>query len=69
VHGGNFRISAPSVFRADETEFHKYAAILAATAPYKELCSRQIKKSLNPVRQLIFSVTGMFRFTTSKFLT
>lgn len=54
----DFRVTAPSVFRSDETEFHKYAAILAATAPYKDVCNKQVQKSISPVRRLLFGMSG-----------
>lgn len=54
-----FRVTAPSVFRSDETEFHKYAAILAATAPFKTMCNKQIQSSINPVRKILFSLSGV----------
>lgn len=56
----SFRVSAPSVFRADETEFHKYAAVLAATAPFKAVCNQQIKQSVGPLRQLLFKLSGTY---------
>ena len=60
AHCTSFRVSAPSVFRADETEFHKYAAVLAATAPFKAVCNQQIKQSVGPLRQLLFKLSGKF---------
>ena len=58
VQSSDFRVTAPSVFRSDETEFHKYAAILAATAPFKDVCNRQVQKSVNPIRRLLFGMSG-----------
>lgn len=51
-------IRAPCVFRADEEELHKYAAILAATEPFRLLCNTQIKKALNPIAYLFHLLAG-----------
>jgi len=61
VQSSDFRVTAPSVFRSDETEFHKYAAILAATAPFKDVCNKQVQKSVNPIRRLLFGMSGTFQ--------
>lgn len=43
------RIKALPIFRADEVEYHKYAAILAATEPIRLQCDLEIRRSLNPL--------------------
>lgn len=53
-------IRAPCVFRADEEELHKYAAILAATEPFRSLCNTQIKKAMNPIDYIIRWLSGSY---------
>jgi len=52
------RIKALPIFRADEVEYHKYAAILAATEPIRLQCDLEIKKSLNPVAYWYHKLKG-----------
>ena len=54
-------IRAPCVFRADEEELHKYAAILAATEPFRSLCNTQIKKAMNPIDFIIRWLSGSYQ--------
>lgn len=51
-------IRAPSIFRADEGDMHKYAAILAATEPFRVQCQEQVKSHLNPAGYLFQRVFG-----------
>ena len=51
-------IKAPSVFRSDEENMHKYAAILAATEPFRNLCTQQIKFAMNPLQYFIYCLKG-----------
>ena len=53
-------IRAPCVFRADEEDLHKYAAILAATEPFRSLCNTQIKKAMNPIVYTIRWLSGSY---------
>ena len=52
-------IRAPCVFRSDEEELHKYAAILAATEPFRLLCNAQIKNTMNPIAQFLHWLSGI----------
>ena len=52
-------IRAPCVFRADEEELHKYAAVLAATEPFRSLCYAQIKNAMNPFDYIIRWLSGI----------
>jgi len=52
------RIKALPIFRADEVDYHKYAAILAATEPIRIQCDLEIKKSLNPVAYWYHKLKG-----------
>jgi hypothetical protein len=52
-------IRAPSVFRADEEEMHKYSAVLAATEPFRNLCNTQIKMAISPFKYLILLLKGV----------
>lgn len=51
-------IRAPSVFRSDEADMHKYSAILAATEPFRIQCEEQIKRSANPIKFLAKRILG-----------
>ena len=44
--GSNIR--AVSIFRADESDLHKYSAVLAATEPIRVRCNNEIKRAMNP---------------------
>jgi hypothetical protein len=55
---GSVMIRAPSVFRSDEVEMHKYSAILAATEPFRIQCEEQIKKSVNPIGLAVRRMLG-----------
>ena len=41
-------IRAVSIFRADESDLHKYSAVLAATEPIRIRCDNEIKRAMNP---------------------
>lgn len=56
---GSHFIRAPSVFRSEDAEMHKYAAILAATEPFKASCVRQIMQSVGPLRRIAYLIGGM----------
>lgn len=47
--GSSFDIRAPCVFPPDDIEMHKYAAVLAATEPSRNLCSKQINAAIGPL--------------------
>lgn len=51
-------IRAPSVFRSDEVNFHKYSAVLAVTEPFRQQCQEQIKKSLSSFQYYSSIVQG-----------
>lgn len=51
-------IRAPSVFRSDEEKMHQYSAILAATEPFRNLCTQQIKFAMNPFQYFLFCMKG-----------
>lgn len=51
-------INAPCVFRADEIEMHQYAAVLAATEPFRIQCDEQIRKALNPLNYFSYWYKG-----------
>ena len=55
---GSHNIKAPSIFRADEVELHKFSAVLAATQPFNRLCTDQIRNALNPIKRLTFWLKG-----------
>lgn len=50
-----------SVFRNDEIIYHKYAAALAATEPFRIQLTQEIKESMNPLSFLIHHVKGTFK--------
>lgn len=54
------KIKALSVFRPDETDMHKYSAILAATEPFRLQCTKQIKESINPLKYLLITISGIY---------
>ena len=47
-----------SIFRPEESDYHKYAAILAATEPLRIQCDEDIKKKVNPLTLLYHSIKG-----------
>ena len=51
-------IRAPCVFRSDETELHKYSAILAATEPFRHQTEQMIKKTVSPFKYLLIKLSG-----------
>jgi len=52
------RIKPVAVFSTEETEYHKYAAVLAATEPFRLQRDLDIKKSLNPLLFWYHKVIG-----------
>jgi hypothetical protein len=52
-------MKAVTVFRADESEYHKYAAVVAATEPYRDQLVEDIKAALNPVSLLFCRIRGL----------
>ena len=62
-------IRAPSVFRYDEINYHKYSAVLAATEPFKIQCITQIKKSLGPFQLVSYWIRGNTFCTLNNSLT
>ncbi len=53
------KIRAPSVFRADEADLHKYSAVLAASEPIRQHSQEQIKNSLNPLQYFFHRLRGL----------
>lgn len=49
---------APSVFRSDEVDFHKFSAILATTEPFRQQCINDLKRLLNPLQKMSNSILG-----------
>lgn len=49
---------APSVFRSDEVEMHRYSAVLAATEPFRIQCQQQLNRALNPVKAFTGKLFG-----------
>jgi hypothetical protein len=58
VDGTTFMIRAPSVFRSDEVDMHKYAAILAATEPFRVQADEAIKGAIGPFRHMLAKMQG-----------
>lgn len=53
------RVTAVSVFKPEESDLHKYSAVLAATEPIRLRCELEIKKSLNPFSYMIYKLRGV----------
>ena len=53
------KITTVPIFRRDETELHKYSAVLAAIEPYRLQLIDEIKSSLNPISYLFHKLKGM----------
>lgn len=68
VYSNQLQIRAPSVFRYDEINYHKYSAILAATEPFKIQCIAQIKKSLGPFQLLSYWIRGFHTYLFNSFI-
>lgn len=51
-------IRAPSVFRADEVDMHKYSAVLAATEPFRYQANEAVKNAIGPLRYIILKLKG-----------
>lgn len=60
--GGFSHIKAPSIFRPEEVELHKFSAVLAATQPFNKRCTEQIKSAINPIKRLTFWLRGSETF-------
>lgn len=58
IHGDK-GFTAISIFRPDESELHKYAAVLAATEPFRLRCESEIKRAVNPMKMLFYKFRGM----------
>lgn len=52
------RIKAIAIFKPDEAEYHKYAAVLAATEPFRLQCDIEIRRSLNPIAYYFHKLKG-----------
>ena len=53
------RVTAISVFKPEESDLHKYSAVLAATEPIRLRCEYEIRKSLNPFSYVIYKLRGV----------
>ena len=53
------RVTAVSVFKPEESDLHKYSAVLAATEPIRLRCELEIRKSLNPFSYIIYKLRGV----------
>lgn len=51
-------IRAPTIFRPDEHDMHKYSAVLAATEPFRVQCEEQIRRSLSPISYAVRRLSG-----------
>lgn len=51
-------IRAPSVFRSDEADMHKYSAVLATTEPFRKQCLHELNKRLNPLQHVARLLQG-----------
>lgn len=51
-------IRAPTIFRPDEHDMHKYSAVLAATEPFRVQCEEKIRRSLSPISYAIRRLSG-----------
>lgn len=51
-------ITAVSVFRRDEVDLHKYAAVLAAIEPFRNQLKEEIRRSLNPFGYVFQKIKG-----------
>jgi hypothetical protein len=54
-------IRAPCVFHQNEVEMHKYAAVLAASEPFKMQCDDQIRAALGGFRCVVYRMRGRRR--------
>ena len=52
-------ITAISIFRPDEPELHKYSAVLAAVEPFRLRCDMEIRRAVNPLKQLFYKIRGL----------
>eukprot|EP01041_Mallomonas_annulata_P007517 gene7517-15380_t len=52
------RIKPVAVFSPEETDMHKYSAILASTEPYRLQRDSDIKKSMNPIQYWFHKIKG-----------
>lgn len=59
LQGNCSYIRAPSIFRGDEADMHKYSAVLAATEPHQIACHNSILNSVGPLKRLALWVKGM----------
>jgi hypothetical protein len=53
-------IRAPSVFRSDESDFHKFSAVVAATEPFRLQCEQHLSKVLSPFSRWKNKFTGIY---------
>jgi hypothetical protein len=53
------KITAVSIFRPEDSEMHKYSAILATTEPYRFRCDEQIKDSIGILRYFLLKLNGV----------
>lgn len=56
--GTPLQIRAPSVFRSDEADMHRYSAILAATEPFRIQADEAIKSAIGPYKYILTKVQG-----------
>ena len=57
------KIKAIAVFRPEESEYHKYSAVLAATEPFRILCDEEIRKSMGPLNVFFHKIRGTCSFS------
>jgi hypothetical protein len=53
------RIGAISIFRGDESIYHKYSAVLAAIDPFRSQLREDIKRTLGPLSKFFHGIRGM----------
>ncbi len=49
-----------SVFSPDDSNYHKYSAVLAATERAKAQCALEIRRSLTPLGYIYHGIIGKF---------
>lgn len=58
VNGNSRYIRAPCIFSREDAEMHKYAAVVAATEPFRESCQTHILQAVSPLRRLSLWLGG-----------
>ena len=48
-----------AIFRPEESDLHKYSAVLAATEPFRLRCDLEIRRAVNPLKILYYKLRGI----------